>query len=302
LKPATRIRPEPSLAQSSSRWLELHRAWQERPSFAPGPRAQEDLPLVSVCIAPTEHEHSVLSVIESIDHGLYENVEVLAAEGEADLGSTSVSVRLIPAKPRKPWMRAYARAARGKYLLFVDQAAAVQPHAIRIFLALAEKGSIERLCSGFVRLSPDHRSQSVFPAPEQAICSFLRPDPRVPLLFQSRARFLADAKAFGKPGQDCSFEPALWMLESALRGKPFVCVPKALARAARWVPNLEELDRQSVAACATLTAQLAPGIAALAPTLVRSMSDISDAYRQLRAKEKAIDVIRRTFGSPGPNA
>lgn len=281
---APRVRPAPELARSSARWVELHETILSRGRTAkPNRAASESAPLVSICIAPSHHAHASQSLIEGLEFGLYSPVEVLIGEGKQELEATRTEVRSVFAEPGKPWMRRLANAAKGKYVLFIERSAVIQPHAISLFVNLAERGGLDRLCSAFLRISTEHDAESVLPMPEHAMITLLSRDPRVPLLFVNRKRFLADSKGFDCQGELYS-EQALWVLESTLSGKSFSCVPKVLVSTTEWVPSMHELEKHRNAACDLIASQMPGALSALARTLICAKGEASRAQMQLQAR------------------
>jgi glycosyltransferase involved in cell wall biosynthesis len=298
---APRIRPNPALARASSRWVELHREWVKRVREAPkaAGAAQNSEPLVSVCLAPAREGQGLRPILESLELGLHSHVEVLVEadhQMNGELDDLEIRVRRLQTRKSPSWMARFAAEAKGRYVLFLDDVAGLQAHTIQLLIQLAEEQGLERLTSVFIRVSPEGRSQTVIPTPEHALANVLRFDPRVPLLFMDRKRFLAEIK-----GTDCT-DPALWMLDSLILGREFHCVPKPLVRTARWMPTSTELRESHFRACQRVAAHVPAALSGLATSLAHARHATQKARDQLAAKERTIELIKRTFGGPQAHA
>lgn len=141
-------------------WLDFHEALARGSKrFAVFPPAEENSPLVSVCIIHFNRAEKVTAAIESIRRQTYKNLEViLVDDGSDDPDAIAQLDRLEPEFQQKGWQiirqenlhagaarNTCARHARGRYLVFLDDDNCAKEHELETFVRCAETSGADIL-------------------------------------------------------------------------------------------------------------------------------------------------------------
>lgn len=156
---AAPARPQVTPAEVREAWLE----WQDhlRPDQATPARPwRDDPPLVSICMAAFNRHEPLAHAIAAVERQTYPNIElILVDDASTDQPTREFLEALKPRFAARGWTllrnaqnswqgitrRKAAEAARGKYLLFMDDDNAAWPDQVETFVAAAEHSGADIL-------------------------------------------------------------------------------------------------------------------------------------------------------------
>jgi len=156
---AAPARPAVTPAQVRESWLEWQGALR---ADAPGAPAswRDDPPLVSICMAAFNRHEPLAHAITSVERQTYPNIElILVDDASTDAPTRAFMEALKPRFAARGWKllrneenswqgisrRRAASAARGKYLLFMDDDNAAWPDQVETFVTAAEHSGADIL-------------------------------------------------------------------------------------------------------------------------------------------------------------
>lgn len=152
--------PAPALARAETDLLALHADWaREAAPERPAPPAPGEAPLVSVTILHHERPRELAQALAALEAQTYRAFEIIvvdngsrSAEARAGLdrleaeGGGRLRVLRLPENLYEPEARNRgAEAARGRYVLFMDDDNVPKPNELELFCQAAERGGADIL-------------------------------------------------------------------------------------------------------------------------------------------------------------
>ena len=163
-RPARSVREPPGL---QTQWID-HAERTTRPEKKTARRKSADEPLVTIVCVHHERPHTLTQALAAIEQQTYANIEViLVDDGSTSTGARNLITRLKPSFKERGWTiieqenkylgaarNVGIKAARGDYVLFVDDDNALFRDAVRTFVGAMEASEAD-ICTAFHKVFYD---------------------------------------------------------------------------------------------------------------------------------------------------